>query len=63
MKELRFLFTWLPVHSLLLLQQISAKIYVMNFAFSDEDLDNPQKCVEVTVDVMSWDVVPVTPEF
>ena len=40
-----------------------AKIYVMNFAFSDEDLDNPQKCVEVTVDVMSWDVVPVTPEF
>lgn len=40
-----------------------AKIYVMNFEFDDEDLDNPQKCVEVTVDVMSWDVVPVTPEF
>lgn len=40
-----------------------AKIYVMNFEFDDNDLDNPQKCVEVTVDVMSWDVVPVTPEF
>lgn len=40
-----------------------AKIYVMDFAFDDEDLDNPQKCVEVTVDVMSWDVVSVTPEF
>lgn len=40
-----------------------AKIYVMNFEFDDEDLENPQKCVEVTVDVMSWDVVPVTPEF
>ena len=40
-----------------------AKIYVMDFAFDDEDLANPQKCVEVTVDVMSWDVVPVTPEF
>lgn len=40
-----------------------AKIYVMNFEFDDEDLANPQKCVEVTVDVMSWDVVPVTPEF
>lgn len=40
-----------------------AKIYVMNFEFDDDDLDNPQKCVEVTVDVMSWDVVPVTPEF
>ena len=40
-----------------------AKIYVMNFEFDDTDLENPQKCVEVTVDVMSWDVVPVTPEF
>lgn len=40
-----------------------AKIYVMNFEFDDEDLDNPQKCVEVTVDVMSWDVVSVIPEF
>ena len=40
-----------------------AKIYVMNFEFDDTDLANPQKCVEVTVDVMSWDVVPVTPEF
>ena len=40
-----------------------AKIYVMNFAFSDEDLDNPQKCVEVTVDVMSSVASAVTPEF
>lgn len=35
----------------------------LNFEFDDTDLENPQKCVEVTVDVMSWDVVPVTPEF
>ena len=40
-----------------------AKIYVMGFEFDDSNLANPQKCVDVTVDVMSWDVVPVTPEF
>ncbi len=40
-----------------------AKIYVMGFEFDDSNLANPQKCVDVTVDVMSWNVVPVTPEF
>lgn len=40
-----------------------AKIYVMNFQFDDNDLEDPEKCVEVTVGVKSWDVVAVTPEF
>lgn len=40
-----------------------AKIYSVNFVFKDGDLDEPEKCVQVTVSVASWDVVPVTPEF
>ena len=33
-----------------------AKIYQVKFEFDDGD---PQKCVEVSVDVVAWDVVPV----
>lgn len=40
-----------------------AMIYVMDFEFDDNDLKNPQKCVQVTVSVKSWRVVPVTPDF
>ena len=36
-----------------------AKIYQVKFEFDDGDLANPQKCVEVSVDVVAWDVVPV----
>lgn len=43
--------------------QNMAVIYVMDFEFDDNDLKNPQKCVEVTVDVKNWQVVPVTPDF
>lgn len=40
-----------------------AKIYKMDFAYSDEDLENPAKCVELTVSVATWDVQTVTPTF
>lgn len=40
-----------------------AKIYTVSFAFDDVDLSDPEKCVEVSVSVASWDVVAVTPEF
>lgn len=42
-------------------------IYRMNaespFSFTDTDLGNPDKCVDVTVEVKPWTVVAVTPEF
>lgn len=42
-------------------------IYRMNaespFSFTDTDLGNPAKCVDVTVTVKPWTVVAVTPEF
>ena len=42
-------------------------IYRMNaespFSFKDTDLGNPDKCVDVTVEVKPWTVVAVTPEF
>lgn len=40
-----------------------AKIYKINFAFDDNDLENPAKCVAVTVSVANWDVVEVVPTF
>ena len=43
--------------------QNMAKIYEMAFEFEDKDLENPQKCVQVTVDIKSWQVVSVTPDF
>ena len=33
------------------------------FAFKDEDLDQPEKCVEVSIEAAEWVVVAVTPEF
>ncbi len=41
----------------------SGKIYRAFFSFDDEDIKQPQRCVQLTVSVASWDVVPVTPEF
>ena len=40
-----------------------AKIYTISFEFDDEDMGDPEKCVDVTVQVTSWDVVAVTPNF
>lgn len=40
-----------------------AKIYTMDFEFNDKNFQNPEKCVTVTVNVTSWDVQEVTPEF
>ncbi len=45
------------------IEQALAKVYQVNFVFDDTDLENPEKCVEVTVDVVKWDVQAVTPEF
>lgn len=39
------------------------KIYRVNFAFDDQALDQPERCVELTVDVLAWEVVAVTPAF
>lgn len=42
-------------------------VYRMNaaspFIFTDDDLSNPDKCVEMTVTVEPWTVVAVTPDF
>ena len=38
-------------------------IYRMNFAFADTALAQPEKCVEVSIEVANWVVVNVTPEF
>ena len=38
-------------------------IYRMNFAFADTALAQPEKCVEVSIEVAEWVVVNVTPEF
>lgn len=38
-------------------------IYEMDFAFDVEDFDQPQKCIDVTVNPVDWVVVPVIPEF
>lgn len=41
----------------------SGKIYRVFYSFSDEDFDQPERCVELNVKVATWTVVPVTPEF
>lgn len=38
-------------------------IYEMSFAFSDEDLTSPDKCVDITVTPVEWQVEVITPEF
>ena len=47
----------------------AGKVYRMKFngenrfAFDDEDLNQPEKCVEVSIEAAEWVVVNVTPEF
>lgn len=41
----------------------AGKIYKLNFTFDDTVFEQPQKCVNVTVDVVAWEIVPVTPAF
>ena len=47
----------------------AGKVYRMKFngenrfAFDDEDLNQPEKCVEVSIEAAEWIVVNVTPEF
>ncbi len=40
-----------------------SKIYKIDFSFNDDNLEDPEKCVEVTVTVDTWKEVKVTPEF
>lgn len=39
------------------------KIYKLAFKFKDSDFNLPDKCIDVTVTVASWEVVPVVPVF
>lgn len=41
----------------------AGKIYRIDFVFADADFEQPERCVELTVTVANWEVVPVTPEF
>ncbi len=41
----------------------AGKIYRVLFPIKDKVWDNPERCVELTVEVAQWKVVPVTPEF
>ncbi len=41
----------------------SGKIYRAFFSFDDEDIKQPQRCVQLSVSVAAWEVVAVTPEF
>ena len=41
----------------------AGKIYRVLFSFEDDAWEQPERCVELTVTVAEWDVVPVTPEF
>ena len=47
----------------------AGKIYRMKFngenrfAFDDEDLNQPEKCVDITIESAEWIIVNVTPEF
>ncbi len=39
------------------------QVYTAVFKFDDTALENPEKCVDLTVKVANWEVVPVIPEF
>lgn len=41
----------------------AGKIYRVLYSFSDTNFEQPERCVELTVTVAEWQVVPVTPEF
>lgn len=41
----------------------AGKIYRVLYSFTDEDFEQPERCVELTVTVAEWQVVPVTPQF
>lgn len=41
----------------------AGKIYRVDYLFDDADFEQPERCVELTVTVAEWEVVPVSPEF
>ncbi len=41
----------------------AGKIYKLAFKFKDTSFNQPQKCIDVTVTVANWQVVPVVPVF
>ena len=42
---------------------VAGKIYRVNFTFPDSLLEDPLICAEVTVDVVAWTVVELTPDW
>lgn len=42
---------------------VAGNVYVVSFAFKDSDFYQPEKCIEVSVTVKPWTVIPVTPSF
>ncbi len=42
---------------------LDSQVYTVDFVFTDADLADPTKCVQLTVGVDQWVLVPVTPEF
>ena len=41
----------------------AGNVYRMAMKFDDNNLQNPEKCIEVSITVDEWVVVAVTPEF
>ena len=39
------------------------KIYRMNIVFNEDKLQHQDRCLDITVNVASWDLIEVTPEF
>ena len=42
---------------------VAGTIYKINFVFNENDPDQTEKCIDVTVTPVNWSVVTVTPEF
>ncbi|WP_270543074.1 hypothetical protein [Butyricimonas paravirosa] len=42
---------------------VAGTIYKINFVFNENDPDQTEKCIDVTVTPVNWSVVAVTPEF
>ena len=42
---------------------VAGNVCVVSFAFKDSDFYQPEKCIEVSVTVKPWTVIPVTPSF
>ncbi len=39
------------------------QVYTTDFIFDDDNLENPEKCIDLTVSVVEWEIVPVITDF